>query len=106
MRQPDISRQRITFIHAGDVWTAPRGGGAAHRLTRTAEAESFPKFSPDGKWIAFTRHGDIYVVPAEGGEERRLTWHPSNDRVAGFTPDGGKLLVHSDRLRGALTRFP
>lgn len=107
MRQPDISRHRIAFIHAGDLWTAPRdGGGRAHRLTTTAEAESFPKFSPDGRWIAFARQGDIYVVPAEGGAERRLTWHPSNDRVAGWMPDGQKLLVHSDRLRGALTRFP
>ena len=106
MRQPDISRHRIAFIYAGDLWTAARSGGPAHRLTTTAEVESFPKFSPDGKWIAFTRHGDIYVIPAEGGEERRLTWHPSNDRVAGWTPDGRKLLVHSDRLRGALTQFP
>ncbi|MFI5183555.1 MAG: PDZ domain-containing protein [Vicinamibacteria bacterium] len=106
LRQPDISRRRIAFIYAGDLWIAPRSGGPAHRLTTTAEAESFPKFSPDGQWIAFARHGDIYVVPAEGGEERRLTWHPSNDRVAGWTPDGQKLLVHSDRLRGALTQFP
>lgn len=106
MRQPDISLHTITFIYGGDLWIAPRGGGLAHRLTTTAEAESFPKFSPDGKWIAFTRHGDIYLIPAQGGEERQLTWHPSNDRVAGWTPDGRKLLVHSDRLRGAMTEFP
>jgi C-terminal processing protease CtpA/Prc/Tol biopolymer transport system component len=106
LREPDISRYRIAFIHAGDLWTAPRGGGPAHRLTTTAGVESSPRFSPDGTWIAFTRHGDIYVLPAEGGEERRLTWHPSNDRVAGWTPDGRRLLVHSDRLRGALTQFP
>jgi tricorn protease len=106
MRQPDISREGVAFIYAGDLWTVPRRGGKARRLTTTAEAESFPKFSPDGRWLAFARHGDIYVIPAEGGEERRLTWHPSNDRVAGWTPDGRKLLVHSDRLRGALTQFP
>jgi len=106
LRQPDISRNSIAFIWAGDLWTAARSGGSARRLTATAEAESFPKFSPDGRWIAFARKGDIYVIPAGGGEERRLTWHPSNDRVAGWTPDGRKLLVHSDRLRGALTQFP
>lgn len=106
LRQPDLSRDKVTFIHAGDLWTAPRRGGLAHRLTTTAEAESYPKFSPDGRWIAFSRRGDIYVVPSAGGAERRLTWHPSNDRVAGWTPDGRKLLVHSDRLRGALTEFP
>ena len=106
LRQPDISQDKIAFIYAGDLWTAPRTGGAAHRLTTTPGAESFPKFSPDGRWIAFTRGGDIYVIPAAGGEERRLTWHPSYDRPAGWTPDGRKLLVHSDRLRGDLTRFP
>ncbi len=106
LRQPDISLHAIAFIHGGDLWTARRSGGPARRLTTTAEAESFPRFSPDGKWIAFSRQGDIYVIPARGGAERRLTWHPSNDRVAGFTPDGRRLLVHSDRLRGALTQFP
>ena len=106
MRQPDISRQKVAFIYAGDLWAAARRGGPARRLTTTPEVESLPKFSPDGQSIAFTRQGDVYVVPASGGEERRLTWHPSNDRVAGWTPDGRKLLVHSDRLRGALTFFP
>jgi dipeptidyl aminopeptidase/acylaminoacyl peptidase len=106
LREPDISRHRIVFVHAGDLWTAPRDGGRAHRLTTTAEGESSPKFSPDGRWIAFSRHGDVFVVPVEGGPERRLTWHPAMDRVAGWTPDGTRLLVHSDRLRGDLTRFP
>ena len=106
MRQPCISRHSVAFIYAGDLWTVARTGGRAHRLTKTVAIESFPAFSPDGRWIAFARQGDIYVIPAAGGEERRLTWHPSNDRVAGWTPDGRKLLVHSDRLRGALTQFP
>ena len=43
MRQPDISRHRIAFVYAGDLWTAARSGGPAHRLTTTAEAESFPE---------------------------------------------------------------
>jgi len=106
LRQPDISRDKIAFIYAGDLWTAPRTGGAAHRLTTTPAAESFPKFSPDGQWIAFTRGGNIYVIRAGGGKERRLTWHPSYNRAVGWTPDGRKLLVHSDRLRGDLTHFP
>jgi hypothetical protein len=106
LRQPDISRSTVVFVHGGDLWTVPRKGGRALRLTATPEAESDPRFSPDGRWIAFSRRGDVYVMPAGGGEERRLTWHPANDRVAGFTPDGRSLLVHSDRLRGALTLFP
>jgi hypothetical protein len=106
LREPDISLHTIVFVHGGDLWTAPRGGGRARRLTTTAEVETFPRFSPDGRWIAFSRRGDVYVMSARGGEERKLTWHPANDRVAGWTPDGRALLVHSDRLRGALTQFP
>lgn len=108
MRQPDISRDRIVFIYAGDLWTAARGGGPAHRLTTTAEAGSFPKFSPDGKSIAFTRNRDIYVIPAEGGEERRLTWHPLNGRVAGWATDGRKLFVpeYGSYMHGAAEWSP
>ena len=82
------------------------GGGEAHRLTRTKEAEEFPKFSPDGKWIAFTRDGSVFVMPSCGGEERRLTWRPGWNQVLGWTPDGRNVLVHSDRLKGSVTSNP
>jgi C-terminal processing protease CtpA/Prc len=106
LRQPDISASHIVFVYAGDLWTAARTGGAATRLTRTPEVESFPRFSPDGRWIAFSRSGDVFVVPAAGGEERRLTWHPQYDRPAGWTPDGRNVLIHSERWRGTLTLSP
>jgi len=106
LRQPAISSERIVFVYAGDLWTAPRNGGAAQRLNKTPEAEATPRFSPDGKRIAFTRRGDVYLVSAEGGDERRLTWHPSPDSVAGWTPDGRNLLISSDRFRGSLTHSP
>ena len=106
LREPDISRHRIAFIYAGDLWTAPRDGGEPLRLTRTPDAESLPRFSPDGEHIAFTRNGDVYVMPAAGGEERRLTWHPLPDRGVAWTPDGSRVLIHSDRLKHELTRTP
>lgn len=106
LRQPDISHDAIAFIYAGDLWTAPTGGGIGHRLTSTPEDEESPKFSPDGRWIAFSRAGDVYVIPAKGGAERRLTWHPAWDHVVGWTPDGCQLLIHSERLRGTVTQSP
>jgi tricorn protease len=33
LRQPDIWHDRVAFIYAGDVWTAPSSGGQARRLT-------------------------------------------------------------------------
>ncbi len=101
LRQPDISKDAVVFVYAGDLWTAPRSGGEARRLTSHPGDELYPKFSPDGKWIAFTGeydgNADVYIIPSEGGEPRRLTYHPANDLVLGWTPDSKKVLFRSNR---------
>ena len=101
MRQPDISKDNVVFSYAGDLWIVPRAGGQARRLTSHPGDELFPKFSPDGKWIAFTGeydgNPDVYVMPAQGGEPKRLTYHPGNDIVLGWTPDGKKILFRSNQ---------
>jgi tricorn protease len=102
LRYADISKDAVVFSYAGDLWTASRQGGAARRLTSGAGDKLYPKFSPDGKWIAFTAsydgNPDVYVVAAEGGEPKRLTFHPSADIVLGWTPDGKNILFRSDRI--------
>lgn len=101
LRQPDVSRERIVFVYGGDLWTVPRAGGAARRLTANPSVKRYPKFSPDGKWIAFTGNydgnTDVYVIPTEGGEPKRLTYHPGSDLVLGWTPDGKSILFRSTR---------
>jgi len=86
-QQPTLSRTHIAFVYAGDIWTVPRGGGAARRITTGPGSERNPVFSPDGAQIAFTGeydgNVDVYVVPAGGGVPRRLTWHPAPDEVLG-----------------------
>jgi len=47
-RQPTLSRTQIVFVFAGDLWSVPRAGGAAVRLTTSNGSESNPMFSPDG----------------------------------------------------------
>ncbi|HEY0590968.1 MAG TPA: hypothetical protein VGF40_04330, partial [Thermoanaerobaculia bacterium] len=54
LRQPDIHHDQIAFVYAGDIWIGPTTGGIARRLTSHEGLEQFPKFSPDGRWIAFT----------------------------------------------------
>jgi tricorn protease len=101
LRYADISKDKVVFSYAGDLWVAPRQGGAARRLTSGAGDKLYPKFSPDGKWIAFTAaydgNPDVYVLSADGGEPKRLTFHPTNDIVLGWTPDGKNVLFRSDR---------
>ena len=81
LRFPDIHGDRVVFCYGGDLWRAPAAGGTATRLTAHPGREVFPRFSPDGEWIAFTGQYDgdeqVYVMPADGGEPRRLTWYPA-----------------------------
>src|SRR5881396_3240937 len=71
MRYPDVSRDQVVFVYAGDLWTTARAGGTARRLTSHPGDEVHPKFSPDGKWIAFSGeydgNMDVFVIPSSGG---------------------------------------
>ncbi len=99
LRYPDINGTRIVFAAEDDLWVVGDAGGIARRLTSHPGTEYFPRFSPDGKWIAFTGeydgNQDVFVVPAEGGEPKRLTWHPGPDQVVGWTPDSARVLFRS-----------
>ena len=101
LQKPTLSRTHIAFVYAGDLWTVPREGGAAQRLTSGAGVETNPVFSPDGSTIAFTGeydgNTDVYTVPAEGGVPKRLTWHPAPDFVLAWSPDGKRILFGSNR---------
>jgi len=100
-RDPAISRTEITFSYAGDLWSVPRSGGDARRLTTGIGLEIDPYYSPDGTQIAFTGeydgNTDVYVIPSAGGVPKRLTYHPSEDVVSGWTPDGKSVMFASSR---------
>ena len=85
MRFPDIYKDKIVFSYAGDLWLVSSAGGEARRITSSPGLELFPKFSPDGKWIAFTGQYDgnfnVYVMPAEGGQPRQMTYLPDTGSV-------------------------
>jgi len=114
LRFPDIAGDTVAFCYAGDVWKAPATGGAAVRLTAHPGVEVFPRFSPDGKWIAFTGQYDgdeqVYVIPSEGGVPKQLTWYPArgpltprwgyDNQVIGWTRDGSRVLFRSMRDAG------
>jgi tricorn protease len=111
MRFPDICKDKIVFSYAGDLWLVPSAGGDARRITSSPGLELFPKFSPDGKWIAFTGQYDgnfnVYVMPAEGGQPKQLTFLPDtesvpermgpNNMVITWFPDGKRILFLSRR---------
>jgi len=111
MRFPDISKDQVVFSYAGDLWLVSSAGGEARRITTHPGLELFPKFSPDGKWIAFTGQYDgnfnVYVIPAGGGEPKQLTFLPDvasmpermgpNNMVINWFPDSRRILFLSRR---------
>jgi tricorn protease len=112
MRFPDIYKDKIVFMYGGDLWLAPSSGGEAHRITSDPGRELFPKFSPDGKWIAFTGQYDgnfnIYMMPAHGGQPRQLTFYQGaaaqlsdrmgiHNEVLTWTPDSKRVVFLSRR---------
>lgn len=104
LRFPAVSATQIAFVYAGDIWLVAKEGGLAHRLSTPPGEESFPRFSPDGTWLAFSGNYDgnldIYVVPAGGGVPTRITHHPGPDRMVNWHPDGQSLLFASPREAG------
>jgi tricorn protease len=112
LRFPDINGDQIAFVYAGDVWIVPAAGGTARRLTSHAGLELFPKFSPDGRWVAFSgEYGgtrQVFVIPTAGGEPRQLTFRNEvgpmpprggwDNRVLGWTPDGKHVLFRANRV--------
>jgi tricorn protease len=107
LQKPTLSKTHIVFVYAGDLWSVPRSGGDAVRITSAPGTETDPRFSPDGSTIAFTGeydgNVDVFTVPATGGVPKRLTWHPAADRALGWTPDGKKIIFAS--TRASYSRF-
>jgi LysM repeat protein/Tol biopolymer transport system component len=91
------------------LWVSDRFDSVAHRITDDG-TDAFPRWSPDGKWIAFQREAegnvDIYVMPApgahgsgspDGSQVRRLTDAQGPDTLPAWTPDGQYIVFRSAR---------
>jgi dipeptidyl aminopeptidase/acylaminoacyl peptidase len=111
----------IVFEHAAkptvfeqtDVSMIDVASGTVRSVMATAAAESSPRFSPDGRWIAvsvsddppswaFTRR--IHVIPAAGGDARALAnTFDEQPGIVGWTADGRRILY--TETQGVVTRL-
>ena len=87
LRFPDIHGDTVAFCYGGDLWVASTDGGAARRLTAHPGQEVFPRFSPDGEWIAF--HGHMACLISETSASDGDIF-PHYFREAGLGPLIGK----------------
>lgn len=46
LRTPTVSATQIAFAYAQNIWTVPRSGGSARRITSFQGQTSNPHFSP------------------------------------------------------------
>jgi tricorn protease len=101
VRYPSYHNGRIAFTYLADIWTADENGQNVQRLTVNKARDAYPRFSPDGKWVAFSsdRNGnlDVFIIPSNGGSAKQLTFHSTDDTVLGWTPDGRGVLFSSNR---------
>ena len=103
-----------------DLYRIPFNGGKGGKAepiegaSQNGMSNSFPKISPDGKWMVFVqaRNGllmrpdsKLYIVPAGGGKARLMTCNtPLMNSWHSFSPNG-HWLVFSSKSRSPYTQM-
>jgi hypothetical protein len=100
---------RIPFNEGRGGEAVPIAGASGNGMSN-----SFPKISPDGRWIVFVQarngllmrpDGKLYIVPAEGGEARLMRANtPLMNSWHSFSPNG-RWLVFSSKSRSPYTQM-
>jgi hypothetical protein len=100
---------RIPFNDGKGGQAVPIAGASGDGMSN-----SFPKVSPDGRWIVFVKcrnaqlmrpDSQLYIVPAEGGVARRMGCNtPLMNSWHSFSPNG-RWLVFSSKSRTPYTQM-
>jgi dipeptidyl aminopeptidase/acylaminoacyl peptidase len=71
----DTNEDRTLGVYsdAGDIFVVENATGKRRQVTKTSDAETNPRFLPDGRRITFVRGGNLYVMSLENGDLEQLT---------------------------------
>jgi len=97
-------------------FNAGRGGVAKplRGASNNGRSNSFPKFSPDGRWIVFVQaanglllrpDSELWIVPAEGGQARRMNCNLSPMNSWHSWSPNGRWLAFVSKALGGYTRL-
>lgn len=111
----DPNEPQIKF----DIYRVPFNdgkGGLAEPVAGASDngySNTFPKISPDGKWLVWTRckngmllrpDGRLFIVPADGGKPREMNCNtPLMNSWHSFSPNG-RWMVFSSKSRTPYTQ--
>ena len=98
----DSEGKRAAFVRAGDIFMRELDSGRLHQLTRTAEAESSPQFSIDGRWLSWRSGSSWQRHRFSSGLTEPLVELKAEADPAGKTPDA--LAAEQLRLIDTLAR--
>ncbi len=82
-----------------DLWMISWDGKQSVQLTSSTDAETQPKWSPDGKYLSFvssrqgTTNNQIWLMNRLGGEGKQLTSLKADLMDYSWSPDGKKILL-------------
>jgi len=96
LKTPDLPANKLR----SDVWLASVDGRINRQLTNHPDADTSPRFAPDGKTLYFiSKRGgssQVWRVGTEGGEATQVTSLPVDVEGAVPFPDGKRLLLLID----------
>jgi dipeptidyl aminopeptidase/acylaminoacyl peptidase len=112
-QRPDVSPngEQIAFVSnriipetnpSGDfeIFVMNSDGSDVRQLTSNGAEDSWPRWSPNGRWIAFHSNVDgnfeIYIIRPDGTDLTRVTDYTGLDQFPEWSPNGKHLAIRRD----------
>jgi dipeptidyl aminopeptidase/acylaminoacyl peptidase len=120
-----ITDQHPEISTNSDLFIVPIAGGEAKRITTRTGADTSPKYSPDGKWIAYrsqARAGyesdlwELWLYNRSSGTLTRLAqdfpnwiesfaWSPDSRTIYFTAPENGRMPIYEVTLEGRYAKI-